>query len=301
MTRIAHIINPVKAPVGSELYVVQPITFETIRIAKSFTHPDIEVGLFTTSYPEDHSIIPDFFQIAKDLDRSVRDIISYSSKKKLPFIKDILDRLSEASDAEWLVYTNADICLMPQFYMAVRAMIAEGHDAILVNRRRLSKKYNSVDQLPEMYSEIGGSHPGYDCFVFHRSLLHSFLLDGICIGVPFVEVSLLHNLIAFASNLKHVDDMHLTFHIGMEVMPPVDQDLYRYNRGIFEETIRPQLLPHLDIRKFPYAELPFHRRMIKRILNPCYSSALALELEGKSAMRKLKIRWDEWRWRILAR
>jgi hypothetical protein len=299
MTKIAHIINPVKAPTGSELDIVQPITFETIRLAKSFTQ--VEVELFTTCYPEDHSVIPDFFKRTEDLDRSIRDIEAYASKKKLPFIKDILGRLSDATDAQWLIYTNADICLMPQFYMAVNGMIAEGHDAILINRRRISKRYNSIEQLAEMYSDIGGSHPGYDCFVFHRSLLDRFLLDGICIGVPFIEVSLLHNLIAFASNLKHVDDMHLTFHIGMEVMPAVDKDLYQYNRGIYESNIRPQLKPDLDITKFPYAELPFYKRMIKRALNPCYSSALVLELEGKSAVRRLKIRLDEWRWRILAR
>jgi hypothetical protein len=270
MTKIAHIINPVKAPKGSELDIVQPITFETMRLAKSFTQAEIEVELFTTCYSEDHSIIPDFFIKTKDLDKSIRDIDAYASKKKLPFIKDILGRLFDATDAQWLIYTNADICLMPQFYMAVNGMIAEGHDAILINRRRISKRYNSIAQLAEMYSDIGGSHPGYDCFVFHRSLLDRFLLDGICIGVPFIEVSLLHNLIAFASNLKHVDDMHLTFHIGMEVMPAVDKDLYQYNRGIYESNIRPQLKPDLDITKFPYAELPFYKRMIKRALNPCY-------------------------------
>ena len=301
MAKIAHIINPVKAPKGSELAIVQPITFETIRVAHSFAGSAVDVELFSVSYEEDHAVIPDFFRKAKDLDRSVQDFGSFASGKKLPLIKDILQRLADTTDAQWLIYTNADICLMPQFYIAVHRMISEGHDAILITRRRIPGQYDSIDQLPLMYSEIGEYHPGYDCFVFHRSLLDRFLLDGICIGVPFIEVALLHNFIAFASDLRHADDMHLTFHIGMEVMPPIDKELYQYNRQVYETTIKPRLKPLLKISNFPYSLLPFHRRMIKWMLNPCYSTALVTELEGKSAMRKIKMRLDELRWKILSR
>lgn len=300
MIRIAHIINPVKAPDGAELAIVQPITFESMRAARSFSS-DMSVDLFSVSYPEDHAIIPDYFQKTADLERSVQDIPAFASKKKLPFIKDILTRLHSTTDAEWLIYTNADIALMPYFYATVAQLIREGHDAILINRRRISRGYTTTSELPMMYAEIGGSHPGYDCFVFHRDLLPRFILDDICIGVPFIEVSLLHNLIATASHLRHIDDMHLTFHIGMEVMPPVDKELYQRNRNIYEQKIRPRLRPALDSARFPYCHLPLPHRLLKYALNPCYSTALMLELEGKSLSRKIKILIDEMRWRILAR
>jgi hypothetical protein len=299
MIKIAHIVNPVSAAPGSELSIVQPITFETIRVARDFCPSDMQVELLSVSYPEDYGVIPGFFSKAKDLDRSVLDMGTFTSAKKLPLISDILHRLADTTDADWLMYTNADICLMPQFYTAVRTMIDRGHDAMLITRRRVSREYTSVAQLPIMYSDIGAPHPGYDCFVFHRSLLDRFILDGICIGVPFLEVSLLHNFIAFASSLRHVDDLHLTFHIGMEVMPPVDPELYRYNRSVYEKNIRPLLKPYLNIAKFPYFTLPIHHRLLKWILNPCYSSALVLELEGKNALRKVKIVLDEARWRIV--
>lgn len=300
MIRIAHIVNPVKAPAGSELSVVQPITFESMRIARDFAQ-EVGIELFSVSYPEDHEIIPGYLKKTPDLGRSVRDLAPYANKKKLPFIKDILERLYDATDAEWLIYTNADIALMPQFYQAVAYFIRSGHDAILINRRRISRGYHSVSELPLMYSDIGGSHPGYDCFVFHRDLLSGFVLDDICIGVPFIEVSLLHNIISGASHLKHIDDMHLTFHIGMEVMPPVDRELYRHNRSIYEQKIRPVLKPSFDSRRFPYHHLSWPHRMLKYALNPCYSTALMLELEGKNTKRKIKILLDEIRWRILAR
>jgi hypothetical protein len=127
------------------------------------------------------------------------------------------------------------------------------------------------------------------------------ILDDICIGVPFIEVSLLHNLIAFATNLKHADNLHLTFHIGMEVMPPIEQEYYWHNRTVYEKNIKPFLLPHLALHKFPYSSLPFYKRMFKWMLNPCYSTALMADLEGKDFSRKCKMLSDEIRWRILSK
>jgi hypothetical protein len=85
----------------------------------------------------------------------------------------------------------------------------------------------------------------------------------------------------------------------MEVMPPIDQEYYKYNRGIYENNILPKLRQLLDIDKFPYAALPFYKRLTKWMLNPCFSTALVLELEGKGMRRKIKILLDELRWRIL--
>jgi hypothetical protein len=301
MIKLAHIVNPVNAPEGSELRRIQPLTFESIRQAKAFAPEDISVELYAVGYQEDRKAIPGFFTVLDDLNRSVLDHAKFARAKKLPLISDILTRLYDQTNADWLIYTNADICLMPQFYSAVATMIAGGHDAMLITRRRISRRYDSPDQLPMMYSEIGGPHPGYDCFVFHRSLLSSFILDHICIGVPFIEVTLLHNFIAFAKNLKHADDLHLTFHIGMEVMPPIDAQYYKYNRDIYQTRILPQLKPLLDIGRFPYATLPLHKRIIKWMLNPCFSTALVMELEGKSLKRKVKIVLDEIRWHILSK
>jgi hypothetical protein len=300
MIKLAHIINPVYAPIGSELYTIQPITYESMKRAKDFaTESDIE--LYAVGYEEDRAVVPSYFALLEDLKRSVLDFGAFIRKKKLPLIADILQKLYDHTDREWLIYTNADICLMPQFYDAVASLILQNHDAILINRRRISKQYNDLSQLPLMYAEIGGPHPGYDCFVFHRSLLERFILDHICVGVPFVEVSLLHNIIAYAKTPRYIDDMHLTFHIGIEVMPPIDPEYYKYNRNIYETYIRPKLKPLLDIKSFPYAVQPWYIRTVKWILNPCISTAMVLELEGKSFSRKAKMLLDEIRWHILSR
>src|SRR4051812_47995531 len=217
--KFGHIINPVKASPGSELSVVQPITFESIRAAKQFSAGKAEVELYTVSFAEDREIIPEYFTKLADLERSVRDVGNFTKVKKYPILMDVFRALYNASDAEYLVYTNMDIALMPQFYVTVSEILKRNHDVVLINRRGISSKYTRVEELSLMYSDFGEPHPGFDCFVFKRELLNKIILENICLGVSFSEVALVHNFIAFAESLKLVDDLHLTFHIGTEVMP----------------------------------------------------------------------------------
>ena len=290
--RFAHVINPVNAPGGSELSVIQPITFESIRRAKEFCDGKPEVELCTVSFTEDHVIIPTYFNKLPDLQRSVLDIGQFTSKRKYPLLLDVLKSLYHNSGADYLIFTNMDIALMPHFYVAVDEIMQEGYDALVINRRGISGKYNSVEQLPLMYSEFGKPHPGFDCFIFKRELLQKLVLEDICIGVPFSEVSLIHNFIAFAENLKLVDDLHLTFHIGAEVMPPINPEYYDHNRREYETKIYPYIKPLLDIRKFPYASLPLYKRLIKWALNPSFRTQQVVEMEGKSFWRRMKFKMD---------
>jgi hypothetical protein len=55
MRTFAHIINPVIVEPTSDLYVAQPVTFETMRIARDFATGQVAVKLLTTQYPEDHA------------------------------------------------------------------------------------------------------------------------------------------------------------------------------------------------------------------------------------------------------
>lgn len=298
--KFAHIINPVKVPATSELGIAQPITFESIRIAQEFAREKVAVETYTICYEEDREIIPtDFIQLP-NLTRSVLDLKSFSKQKKYPVLTDVLTALYKASNAEFLIFTNMDISLMPQFYVAVAAIIeTEKCDALMVNRRGISTKYKSVAELPLMYADLGKPHPGFDCFVFKRELLNKLILENICVGVSFSEVAMVHNLIAFAEKLKLIDDLHLTFHLGSEVMPPLDSEYYRHNRNEYEQKIYPRLKPYLDIKKFPYSALPVHKRVLKWILNPSFRTHQVLEMEGKSLARRLKYKVDSIRFSVM--
>ncbi|MFC2146251.1 hypothetical protein ACFLRT_02710, partial [Acidobacteriota bacterium] len=216
MLKIAHIINPVKVEKSSDLYFAQPITFETIRIAKEFVEnqDQLKVTLYSAQFEEDGDLVPNFFKKTTNLERSVLDLGTFKIKRKLPILKDILDNLFQSSAADYFVYTNADIGLMPHFYLAINKIITEGYDALVINRRTISAAYQQVNEIPLMYAQIGEPHIGHDCFVLKREVYPEYKLGNVCIGIRLVGRVLLWNLLAYSKKFKEFKNLHLTFHLG---------------------------------------------------------------------------------------
>lgn len=215
MRKFAHIINPVVVKESSDLYAAQPVTFETLRVARKLAQGSVDVTLLSAQYEEDRKVVPDFLRTTPDLTHSVLDFGEFKRKRKFPILKDILDRMYDAApDAEYLVYTNVDIALMPGFYLALDALIGEGFDAFVINRRTITDRYKRVEEIPLMYSESGESHPGHDCFVFRRDAYPGFRLCNVCIGINWVGRALIYNLVCHAQNFKEFKRKHLTFHLG---------------------------------------------------------------------------------------
>ncbi|MCK4765387.1 MAG: hypothetical protein KAW12_24510 [Candidatus Aminicenantes bacterium] len=216
MLKIDHIINPVQVKETSDLFIAQPVTFETMRISRRTCAPEIEVSLLSTQYPEDRSMIPADFEAAPDLERSVPDVHNFRVHRKLPLIKDILDRLYQHGSGDYLIYTNVDIALQPYFYQTAAGIIEQGYDAFVINRRTIPAAYKSTREIPLMYSEIGEKHKGWDCFIFRRDLYPRFDLRSACIGSGWIGRVLLTNLAALAKKFHIFTDLHVTFHVGNE-------------------------------------------------------------------------------------
>ena len=155
MREIAHIVNPVCVDESSSLFKAQGTTFETMRLARKYARDEVDVSLFSAQFAEDHSMVPPWLTKTPDLTRSVLDEAGMTEGKKLPLISDILDRLHSDSAAEYFVYTNVDIALMPYFYVTVSRLIDFGLDAFVVNRRTISDGFSDVNQIPLMFAEIG--------------------------------------------------------------------------------------------------------------------------------------------------
>ncbi len=214
MRRIAHIVNPFYAENSSEQYFAQKITFETMRLARKFSRDHVKVDLFSVFFPEDQQFSPEDFQSVTELDRSVSDVATFKHKRKLPLLVDIIDRLYESSDAEYFIYTNVDIALMPHFYIAVDRFLELGYDSFVINRRTIPDHFKDINEIPLMYSELGIPHEGHDCFVFRRALHKKFNYGNTCIGMPFINRVLIFNFECHAKNFNEFKRKHLTFHIG---------------------------------------------------------------------------------------
>ena len=216
MRRIAHIVNPFQVSESSDLFAAQPITFETMRQARAFAAGQVDVELLSAQYPEDQAIVPSDFRRTPDLEESVLDHGQFQKARKLPLLQEILDRLYQATEAETLVYANVDIGLLPHFYLAVDGWLAAGYDAFTINRRTISDRFTSVEQIPLMYAQVGQPHRGWDCFVFRREAYPHYNLGAICVGAPRVGLALIANLVAHAGHFHEFKDQHLTFHLGNE-------------------------------------------------------------------------------------
>lgn len=214
MPTIAHIINPVGVDETYALRAAQPLTFETMRAARRFAGPTVEVDFLTAQFPEDRPLVPDGFRPTPDLDRSVLDIRPFRTPRKLPILKDILDRLFAGTSADYLVYTNVDIGLLPFFYRTVLRIIEDGRDAFVLNRRTIPDAHRRLADVPLMYAAIGDPHPGWDCFIFHHSLYPGFDLGTACIGAPWIGRIMITNLAVLGRSFAVFEDLHVTFHLG---------------------------------------------------------------------------------------
>lgn len=248
-----------------------------------------DVELLSAHFAEDAPVAASGFKKTKVLEHSVLSRHSFQKPVKLPLISDILQRLYEESDATYLIYSNVDIGLYPDFYVRVNELINEGYDAFIINRRRLEAIYHEPSQLPDICRDQGKSHPGFDCFVFHRSLYHKLKLDGICIGVPFIEIAFSQNLFALARRFTLIENEFLTFHIGMEIFKKrAPQEYFRYNQKQFWKLV-PHLLSDMDLKKFPYAASIWPVRLIRWGLHPCIPIRLVMKLEWMRLKKRFRM------------
>lgn len=279
MAGLTHILNPVKVNPPHDLAVAQPITFASMRAAADALPPQQRPQMLALAYAEDREIVPDFFTTVPLPERSIKTVLGLQTGAKLPLLADILQTAYTASTGEYLIYTNTDIAVQPQFYRFVYQELAKGYDCLIINRRRIPYGDFTPADLPNLYPIKGKPHPGFDCFVFRRELVPQMVLGNICIGIPFVEATLAHNLWALAERPKLYDKEFLTFHLGMEIFKKRNKTLYWHNRHEFFRRIKPALWRRFDIRKFPYYAYGFPMRYIKWGLNPALFTLMNLKLD----------------------
>lgn len=228
----AHIINPVTVGPDKDLFVAQPITFETMRRARAFAHTNegIEVELFTAQFAEDRTVLRGF-TATPDLTRSVLDFGAFTVERKLPLVGDVLDRLYAASQAEYFIYTNVDIALKREFYASVAALMRGRLDAAVINRRTIVATREQAANLDWLYSQPGERHPGWDCFVFRRALVEGFDFRALCIGAVPVGQTILAVISTLADRFELLEDASLTFHVNDDRAwrSPAHDQFHRHN------------------------------------------------------------------------
>lgn len=291
MTSFAHIINVVSENENKEVANLQGLTLASFIKAKTYSGSSHTIKQLVC-FHKDHPVTVDSsFEKLPPLEKSILDIGKFNNNRALPLLKDILQLAVSNSNTDYIIYSNADIGLMPQFYNAVANEIEKGHDAIVINRRRVPSTLNKIEDLDAIYSEVGKPHIGYDMFVFKKDLFPKFILSNTCIGIPFVGNDLFYNLFCFAEKPVLLTDKHLTFHVGLELTKNWgSSELAKHNYNEFKKTTK-ALQSYIDISKFPGAELGFFKRHFKWLMNPTliYPGLMQADLKQLGKKRNKKV------------
>lgn len=217
-----HIINPFSCPENSEHGIASKITFESLRIAvEEARKHGTQVEVNAVVLPGDEIAIKPPAKLAGRLTRTVQDIRPISPKKPFPLISDILRIGAESSNCDYLIFTNMDIAVQPDFYLQLQEIIEKRFEPgtpFIVYRRNIPNHYNSIEQLTEMYRQPGTIAYGYDCFVFPKSYVSQLDLGNCCIGAAHFDYLLFIALDAVSGfRAKRVNDLPCTFHIGNDI------------------------------------------------------------------------------------
>ena len=231
--RFAHVVHTYACPAGSIGEATQRFTFAALERAKCAAHAAADVEFISVHLADDRDFPPPLFRSARELDRTVLDVHQFGVPRRLPLVFDILERGIEAArDADFIVFTNADICPMPHFYEFVSRLLSLGFDALLINRRvagnfPLDDRWRALAE-----ADYGGLHPGFDCFVFPVKIGPQLVRSDACVGAEYVMRGLLYNLVALCDDMLILTDVHATYHIGAdsEAQRPELQDYTRFNQ-----------------------------------------------------------------------
>ena len=279
--RIAHVINPYDDLQGEKS--IQKITFESLKRAKEFSlNTNNSISILSAQHAKDIHVVPDYIEPLPNLNRTVCDVVPFKQKRELPLLADILQLAVDGCDADYIIYTNVDIGVLPQFYVTVMEFIESGLDAFIINRRRLSGNYESVKELNQIYSEVGLLHNGFDCFVFKKDLFSQFQLGTVCLGIPHVGNTLALNLMRFANNFRLFTDKHLTFHLGYELVKNWGDSQYlQHNKSEYKKVLQ-EISNGLLLKNIPGASYPFLKRHFVWLMNPNFHYPTLMKIDFKN-------------------
>ena len=222
-----HLINPYTVR-DDHAKALMELTFESLAIALQNCPDELEIQILGVTDKREAIDLPNFIQQQPSTLQTLKDIYPGQISLAFPLMQDLLN-VALSQEFDYLIYSNMDIILQPYFYRYLATQLPE-HDALVINRRRLADR-KPLAELAQLQSELGWSHPGFDCFVLERTLVEQFDFGQICIGVPFIESAFTHQIAAFANKPKFVLDAHLTLHVGLEILPKVNKAAYWHNRN----------------------------------------------------------------------
>lgn len=244
--KITHTIKPVDINprhYPSYLHVAQPITLDSMVRAKQVAEeaiPELEIDLHAVLHVDENISLPREFRLDPRITRYIHDVVNVPDTTDLVFLKDILQcslishyyGTEIKNDADWIIYTNVDIGLYPNFYKFIYNRIKDNRAPFCINKRILPKQIEghgiiTVDNYKELVPGLkSDKHPGLDCFVFPTpkkpiTALRNIYGPGPFIGTGYIGQVFYHWMKRQFSYKQDKPDIlkneHVTFHLGEDL------------------------------------------------------------------------------------
>ena len=102
MIKLSHITHAGIVDPSSDLVIAQPITLETMRIAKEFVRGTVDVTLYAIQhFDEARFPLPECFLRVPDLKRSIGDIKKFEKKQGMAKPKEIITFSTSTRSPIW--------------------------------------------------------------------------------------------------------------------------------------------------------------------------------------------------------
>jgi len=148
----------------------------------------------------------------KVLEEDSRD--SFAGQEIPPLLRATDVSLQDVGNADYVVFTNSDICLAPQFYEEVSSVIASGTTSFSVHRRTIHDVEGQIAPYESMLTVDTTAHEGSDCFVFPAQHLRRLQFDQMAIGIAPIGDLFLINLALLDTSFAKIPNKDITFHFG---------------------------------------------------------------------------------------
>jgi len=194
---------------------------ETLLLARasavSAAPPDIAVAVFKDALKDVHAHCGDSIILLSLLPQPEHPV---AANYGLPAIADIMERAWHETAGDYLVYTDPDVCVSPEFFNVVATAVADDPQALCI-------------------TAPGQPMTDPDCIVIRRDFLPSLKFRDVLAGVPRSTLGLLAGCMSHADGFTVIDEANVT---RRSALGRVEEDeASAYNRRLSVNILKREL------------------------------------------------------------
>jgi len=193
---------------------------ETLLLARASAAagtPDLAVGVFKDALRDVHAHCGDSIVLLSLLSEPDHPV---AADHALPAVADLIERAWHETTGDYLIYTDPDVCVSPEFFNVVATAVDDDPQAVCINA-------------------AGQSMTDPDCLMIRRDFLPSLKFRDVLAGAPCSTLGLLAGCMSHADGFTIVDDANVTRRSALGRIE--DDTVVAYNRRLTLNILKREL------------------------------------------------------------